>query len=151
MARQPAKTLYSKVESPYQQSTGEAIGTFFTEMKNNKRLMAKKCDKCGRVFCPPQEYCEFCWDLMKEWVQVDDRGTITAWTVVKHYYPGMPGDLPFAYVLIKLKGADTALLHIVKYSNLDALAEGVEVEAVWKDDMDRKGNIFDISYFKVLA
>ena len=74
--RQPARTYYSKVESPYQWSTGETVGSFPTEMRDNARLLGKRCGVCGKVFCPPQNYCEFCFEPMEEWVEVADRGGV---------------------------------------------------------------------------
>ena len=137
------------MSSPYQWSVGETVGTFFTEMRDNGHLLGKRCKSCGKVFCPPQDYCEYCFDLMDEWVELGDRGVIKAWTCMEHYYPGMPCDLPFAYALIRIKGADTSLVHILRFTNFDDLAYDAEVKAVWKEDQDREGNIFDIEYFKL--
>ena len=148
--RQPARTYYSKVESPYQWSTGETVGTFLTGMRDGPRLVGKRCQVCGKVFCPPQDYCEFCFQPMEEWVEVADRGRIKAWTRMMHYYPGMPCDLPFAYASIQLEGADTCLVHIIRYSDLDSLDVDVEVEAVWKPEDEREGDIRDIAYFRLV-
>jgi len=149
MKRQPAKTYYSKVSSPYQWSVGETVGTFFTEMRDNGRLLGKRCASCGKVFCPPLDYCEYSFDLMEEWVELPDRGVIRAWTRVEHYYPGMPYDLPFAYALIQIEGADNCMVHVLRFTNLDELAPGVSVKAVWKEPEERQGNIFVIAHFKL--
>lgn len=149
MERQPAKTFYSKISSPFTWSVGETVGTFFTEMRDNGRLLGKRCKSCGKVFCPPQDYCEECFDLMDEWVELEDKGVIRAWTRMEHYFPGMPADLPFAYALIQINGADTNLVHVLRFTNFDDLAVGSEVEAVWKEPEEREGNIFDIAYFKL--
>lgn len=149
MERQPAKTLFSKISSPFTWSVGETVGTFFTEMRDNGHLLGKRCKSCGKVFCPPQDYCEHCFDNMDEWVELEDRGVIRAWTRMEHYFPGMPCDLPFAYALIQINGADTNLVHILRFTNFDDLAVGSEVQAVWKEPEEREGNIFDIAYFKL--
>ncbi len=149
MERQPAKTFYSKISSPFTWSVGETVGTFFTEMRDNGRLLGKKCPSCGKVFCPPQDYCEYCFDNMTEWVELPATGVIRAWTRMEHYFPGMPCDLPFAYALIQIDGADTNLVHVLRFTNFDGLAVGSRVEAVWKEPEEREGNIFDIAYFKL--
>ena len=72
---------------------------------------------------------------------LDPHGALLPW--------GCPADLPFAYALIQIKGADTNLVHILRFTNFDDLAVGSEVQAVWKEPEEREGNIFDIAYFKL--
>ena len=57
---------------------------------------------------------------------------------------------PFAFVLVKLDGADTAMAHVVK-DDIDKLAVGVRVEAVWAPDEERSGTIWDIACFRIAS
>jgi len=57
-----------------------------------------------------------------------------------------PFTAPFAFVLVKLDGADTALAHLVR-DDLERLRVGVRVEAVWA--AERAGTIRDIECFRV--
>ena len=53
---------------------------------------------------------------------------------------------PFAYALIKLDGADTALLHVLGEVDLRKLSTGMRVEPVFAEEP--KGSILTIKYFK---
>ena len=52
---------------------------------------------------------------------------------------------PFAFALIKLDGADTALLHAVEASSEAAMKTGMRVRADWADE--RVGRIQDVRCF----
>src|SRR5579885_2165877 len=85
-----------------------------------------------------------------EWVRVAPRGVVTAVARVHRPIAGLhPVERPFAFVLVKLDGADTALAHVVT-DDLDALRVGARVEAVWKPDGERVGSIRDIACFRVV-
>jgi uncharacterized OB-fold protein len=54
-------------------------------------------------------------------------------------------DRPFGFALIRLDGADTALLHLVDAGDESAMATGMRVTASWRDE--REGHIRDIECF----
>jgi uncharacterized OB-fold protein len=60
-----------------------------------------------------------------------------------------PFTTPFAFVLVRLDGADTALAHVVK-DDLGKLRVGSRVAAVWAADAERQGTIRDIACFRVV-
>ena len=53
---------------------------------------------------------------------------------------------PFAWALIRLDGADTALLHGVDAGRSDAMITGMRVRARWAEE--RTGSITDIACFE---
>ena len=61
-----------------------------------------------------------------------------------------PFTTPFAFVLVRLDGADTALAHVVK-DDVARLRVGTRVEAVWAPDDQRQGTIRDIACFRIVA
>ena len=64
---------------------------------------------------PPLGYSEIDASPAGEWVAVKDTGTVTAVAVVHEPLERLhPFAQPFAYVLVKLDGADTALAHVVQ-------------------------------------
>jgi uncharacterized OB-fold protein len=70
--------------------------------------------------------------------------------VVHEDVPGLqPAKAPFAFVLVKLDGADTAMAHVVT-DRLERLRVGARVEAVWKPDEERVGSIRDIACFRLV-
>jgi len=98
---------------------------------------------------PPLGYSETDASPAAEWVAVKDTGTVTAAAIVHRPLERLhPFAQPFAYVLVKLDGADTALAHVVK-DDLQKLKVGARVQAVWAADDERKGHVRDIACFRL--
>ena len=137
------------MEFPYKHSTGEVIGRFLAGLKEQKTIWGQRVAGLG-VVVPPLGYSEVDGSAGGEWVAVRPTGVITAVARVHRPLAGLhPFVTPFAFVLVKLDGADTALAHIVTH-DLDRLRVGTRVEAVWAPDDERKGSIRDIACFKVI-
>lgn len=137
------------LEFSYKHSTGEVVGRFLAGLKTQKKIWGRRHAGQG-VVVPPFEYSEVDASGDGEWVQVADVGVVTAVAVVTTPIERLhPFDTPFAFVLIRLDGADTALAHVVK-DDLDALRVGSRVQAVWAPDDERRGSIRDIACFKVM-
>ena len=134
-------------EFPYKHSTGEVIGRFLAGLKEQTRIWGQRVAGQG-VVVPPLGYSEVDASAGGEWVEVQPTGTVTAVAVVHEPIANLhPADRPFAFVLVKLDGADTALAHVVT-DDLDALRVGARVEAVWA--AERTGTIRDIECFRVV-
>lgn len=139
----------SVMEFPYRHSTGETIGRFLAGLKEQKKIWGQRVAGQG-VVVPPLGYSEIDGSAADEWVEVADRGVVTAVAIVHRPLERLhPSDQPFAYVLVRLEGADTALPHVVK-DGLERLRVGARVEAVWKPDGERVGSLRDIDAFRVV-
>ena len=138
------------MEFPYKHSTGETIGRFLAGLKEQKKIWGQRTAGLG-VVVPPLGYSEVDASEGREWVEVKDTGTVTAAAIVHHPIERLhPFDAPFAFVLVKLDGADTALAHVVK-DDLAKVRIGARVQAVWKVDDQRVGSIRDIEAFRVVS
>ena len=73
----------------------------------------------GRVLCPPVEYDPVTGDALTELVEVGDTGTVTTWSWEPSPRPNQPLDRPFAWALVPLDGADTAVLHALDAGSPD--------------------------------
>jgi uncharacterized OB-fold protein len=136
------------VTFPYKHSTGEVTGRFLAGLKEQKKIWGRRIAGQG-VVVPPNSYSEIDAKAGGEWVEVKDEGTVTAVGVVAQPVADLhPSAKPFAYVLVKLDGADTALAHIVT-ERIDDLRVGSRVKAVWASDEERKGTIRDIACFRL--
>jgi uncharacterized OB-fold protein len=103
------------------------------------------------VAVPPTDYSELDASPAGDWVAVKDSGTITAAAIVHHPLDRLhPFTEPFAYVLVKLDGADTAFAHVVK-DDLKKVKVGARVQAVWAPDDQRTGHVRDIACFRVVG
>ena len=139
----------SVMEFPYRHSTGETIGRFLAGLKEQKTIWGQRVAGQG-VVVPPVGYSETDGSAAGEWVAVADRGVVTACAIVHRPIERLhPSDQKFAFVLVHLDGADTALTHIVK-DGLDRLRVGARVEAVWKADDARVGSLRDIDCFSLV-
>jgi uncharacterized OB-fold protein len=135
------------MEFPYKHSTGETIGRFLAGLRDQRRIWGQRVAGQG-VVVPPLGYSEADGSEAGEWVAVANTGVVTAVAVVREAVEGLhPAPAPFAFVLVKLDGADTALPHIVT-EGLDRLRVGGRVEATWKPDDERIGSIRDIAGFR---
>jgi hypothetical protein len=144
-------TIEGRWDIPYRHTAGQAASRFFRELKENKRIMGVRCPSCRRVLVPPRGFCERCFVPIDDWVEVQDRGTLATFTIVYAQFATLPPP-PYCIALIKLDGADTALMHYVGGVDLrdleaakKALSVGMRVQAVWRDE--REGRITDIQHF----
>ena len=140
---------HQALEFPYKHSTGEVIGRFLAGLKDQGLIWGRRTRGLG-VVVPPLGYSELDGgDDDGAWVQVQDRGVVTAFAKVHHPIEGLhPSTTPFAFVLVKLEGADTRLPHIVT-AGLDRLKVGSRVVAEWKPIEERIGSIKDIAAFRL--
>jgi uncharacterized OB-fold protein len=131
------------IEFPYTRTLGPVIGPFLTGLRDGHVLGVRNRD--GRVLVPPLE-----WDpatgeaIDADFVEVGPGGTVETWAWVTEPTRKHPLDHPFAFALIRLDGADTALLHAVDAGSIDRMHTGMRVVARWKDE--RVGHITDLSF-----
>ncbi|MEZ5321838.1 MAG: OB-fold domain-containing protein [Microthrixaceae bacterium] len=134
------------IEYPFNRTTGPVIGAFFTGLINRRILGIRGVD--GRVICPPVEYDPVTGESLTELVPVADAGVVESWTWVSTPRPTEPFDGPYALALIRLDGADTAMLHGVVAPAPDSVRTGSRVRARWADE--RTGAITDIVAFDLV-
>lgn len=136
------------MEFPYKHSTGETIGRFLAGLKEQQTIWGQRVAGQG-VVVPPLGYSEVDASAGGEWVAVKPTGAVTAVADVQKPLAGLhPSDTPFAFVLVKLDGADTALAHIVVDGH-ERVTVGSRVEAVWAEE--RTGTIRDIARFRLVG
>jgi uncharacterized OB-fold protein len=135
------------MEFPYKHSTGETIGRFLAGLKEQQKIWGQRVEGQG-IVVPPLGYSELDASAGCAWVEVKPTGTVTAVAGVRTPLDHLhPSDAPFAFVLVRLDGADTALAHIVTDGH-ERVAVGSRVEVVWAEE--RTGTIRDIARFRLL-
>jgi hypothetical protein len=99
----------------------------------------------GRVMVPPAEYDPETGAPLSDFVAVADAGVVTTWAWVAEPRQYNPIQEQFAWALIRLDGADTALLHAV-CASASSMRTGMRVKARWRTE--RIGSITDIECFE---
>jgi len=143
----PVEPMYQEqsMEFPYKHSTGETVGRFLAGLKEQKTIWGHRVKGQG-VVVPPMGYSEIDAADGGEWVAVQDTGVITAAAIVHQPLDRLhPFAQPFAYVLVKLDGADTAFASVVR-DDLAKVKVGARVQAEWKPDGERVGSVTDLRF-----
>jgi uncharacterized protein len=131
------------LEFPYKRTVGPVIGRFLAALKEGRLEGVRTA--AGRVLVPPQEYDPDTGDAVTEdFVEVGPGGTVRTWTWVPEPTQRHPLASPFAWALIQLDGADTALLHAVDAGSEDAMSTGMRVRARFAEEP--KGHINDVVF-----
>jgi len=130
----------------YTRSTGPVIGRFLTELKKRNIVGIKASD--GRVVVPPMEYDPDTAAELSEFVEVGQQGEIVSFAWVKEPRAAHPMQVPFAWAMIKLDGADVPMIHCVAADAEGDIATGARVRAVWADETI--GFITDIRCFELV-
>ncbi len=136
----------SGISVPYSWWAGETATRFFAAIRDDKKIMATKCAKCSKVYVPPRKTCPACFLANEEWVELQSEGELVSFTVARRQLAALKDKVPVVFGLVKLDGADTALLHKLGEVEPDRIEIGMRVAAVFSDDP--KGTITDIEYFK---
>jgi uncharacterized OB-fold protein len=141
-------TTTHTIEFPYTRTLGPVYSAFLTGLRDGRILGITTKD--GTVLCPPTEWDPWTGDALdaaatgEGLTEVGPGGTVETWAWVNHPTPKHPLDTPFAFALIKLDGAGTAMMHAVDAGDIDTMSTGMRVTARWKDE--RIGHIADLVF-----
>jgi uncharacterized protein len=131
----------------YTRSLGPTLSRFMAGLADQRILGSRSAD--GRVHAPPFEFDPVTFDPPDELVPVGPEGTVTTWSWAPQPLEGQPLGHPFAWALIRLDGADTAMLHAVDAGSASAMRTGMRVRPRWAEQ--RSGNVRDIECFEPLT
>ncbi|MFC8431108.1 Zn-ribbon domain-containing OB-fold protein [Streptomyces sp. NPDC057253] len=132
------------VEFPFTRSLSPVQSAFLTGLRERVILGVRTGD--GRTLVPPVEYDPVTAEELGDLVAVGSTGTVTTWAWNHEPRRGQPLDTPFAWVLVKLDHADTALLHALDAPGPEAVQTGMRVRVRWAEE--RVGAITDIACFE---
>jgi len=133
-----------EIEFDYTRSLGPVLSEFMTGLRDRRILGARGAD--GRVHAPPFEYDPVTAEPPGALTEVGSEGTVVSWSWMPEPLAGQPLAGAFAWALIRLDGADTAMLHAVDAGSATVMRTGLRVRARWAED--RVGSIRDIACFE---
>jgi uncharacterized protein len=75
----------------------------FYKFMSQKKLMAGRCLKCGKIHLPPRLLCDNCYGQQFEWMQISGKGKLVTYTVI-HVAPQQFQALtPYAVGIVQLE------------------------------------------------
>jgi hypothetical protein len=133
-----------EIEFDYTRSLGPVLSQFMAALAERRILGARGAD--GRVHAPPFEYDPVSAEPPSELVPVGPEGTVISWSWMPDPLADQPLAEPFAWALIRLDGADTAMVHAVDAGSAAAMRTGLRVRPRWA--ARPAGGITDIACFE---
>jgi uncharacterized protein len=142
----PAAPLSAPLEISfdYKRSLGPVLSRFMTGLAQRTILGSRSAD--GQVYVPPAEYDPVTFSPPADLVPVGPAGTVLTWSWQPEPREGQPLGRPFAWALIRLDGADTAMLHAVDAGSASEMSTGMRVQPRWA--ASPAGHITDIECFE---
>jgi uncharacterized OB-fold protein len=137
---------HSRISVPYSWWAGETASRFFATLRDECKIIGLRCNDCGKTYVPPRKTCPTCFTPNSQWIEVADTGTVISHTVVRRQLAALPKPVPVIFGLVKLDGADTALLHYLEEIDPAVLRIGLRVKACFAEE--RTGSINDIACFR---
>lgn len=132
------------IEYPFHRTVGPVQSAFLTGLREGLVVGVRRSD--GTVMVPPVEYDPGTAEELTELVEVGTSGEVTSWAWIAEPRPDNPLDHGFAWALIRLDGADTAMLHAVDAGTPERMSTGMRVRLRWRSE--REGSICDIECFE---
>lgn len=127
----------------YTRSLGPTLSRFMTGLRDRRILGGRGSD--GRVHVPPPEYDETGTPIT-DLFEVGHSGTVRSWSWMADPLEGQPLTRPFAWILVRLDGADTPLVHALDVEGPADVTTGMRVAARWA--AETAGHIRDIACFE---
>jgi len=106
------------IRIPFRYAAGAAGSRFLAALCDERRILGARCESCARVYAPLRSFCAACGAAPLEEVEIGPGGVLESWTERE-------GNV---FALVKLDGADTALVHRLLAASRDA-RPGLRVRA----------------------
>ena len=145
--KQDIKSIVTPTRLVYEWAATGAQADFLTQIAEGK-LIGQKCPSCSMVYCPPSGNCARCGVETRERVEVQDRGTVTTFCIVRVPSENIDVKLPYCAANILLDGSDMPFTALVQECEAKDVRIGMRVEAVWKDRSEWGPTFGNIDYFR---
>jgi uncharacterized OB-fold protein len=75
----------------------------FYKFLTQRKLMAGKCQHCGKIHLPPRPLCDNCFSQEFEWMEVSGKGKLLTFSVIYVAPPQFQDLAPYAVGIIQLE------------------------------------------------
>jgi uncharacterized protein len=111
-------------------------------------LLAARTGEDGKVYFPPKEADPATGLELDQFVELQDKGTVTTFAIINIPFPGQRIKPPYVAAYVLLDGADIPFLHLVTEIDPADVRMGMRVEAVWKPREEWGLGIDNIDHFR---
>jgi uncharacterized protein len=74
----------------------------FYKFLTQEKLMASKCEKCGKIHLPPRPICDNCYGMDFSWMQISGEGKLLTYTIIHVAPPQFQAMAPYTVGIIQL-------------------------------------------------
>lgn len=99
----------------------------FWNATKEHRLIVQRCGECGAHRFPPSPLCPQCRSWTFDWFELDGKGTVYSWIVVRHAVTkGTMLEVPYAVALVDLEPGIRMPTRLVD-CDVDSIVAGMPV------------------------
>ena len=141
---------------PQRWATGPVMGRFLRALRDEKKILANVCPRCGRSQVPPREVCAVCRVAVPGFEEVGPEGVLRNFDVVYYASPdpvtGQSREVPYTTCYVELDGSKggATFWHELRETDISKIRRDIRVRAVFEEDGKRKGATSDIKYFEII-
>ncbi|MHB8511630.1 MAG: Zn-ribbon domain-containing OB-fold protein [Actinomycetota bacterium] len=125
--------ITTPIRLEYTFTPGVATSRFLNAIAQ-KRIIGERCPQCKQVYVPPHGSCPRCGVATSEEVPLPDTGIVTTFCIVNIPFAGSV-PVPYVSAHVLLDGADLPLMTLVQEVDVNEVAMGMRVRAVWADEI----------------
>ena len=143
------ESINTPIRLDYTFTAGRATTRFLRGMAEG-RILGQRCPECTKVYVPPRGSCPTCGVPTDEEVEINGKGTVTTFCIVRIPSDSLSVMPPFVCAHIILDGADLPFFALIQECEFDTVRMGMRVEAVWVPPAERGPTFESIKYFRPL-
>jgi uncharacterized protein len=75
----------------------------FYKFLSQGKLMAGKCNKCGKIHMPPRPLCDNCYSQEFTWMEISGKGKLLTYTIIHVAPPQFQALAPYTVGIVQLE------------------------------------------------
>lgn len=108
--------------------TSEARVAPFVDYLEKGKVMATRCQKCGKVYFPPRADCAGCLSSDIEWIEIKGTGRLLTFTTVNYGPTGFENDAPYTLGIAEFEEGLKVLGRVSKLVSPSDIKVGMKVK-----------------------
>ena len=135
------------IKLEFQVRPGKHYSAYLKGLQSGK-FIGGRSESGGKVYVPPRAADPFTGKPACEYVEINDVGVLTTFTVVRIPFPGQKLSPPYCFGAIVLDGADMPIYHLISGVPYDQIRMGMRVKAKWKPREQWEPSLENVLYFE---